>query len=188
MAPIDYGPILLLKPFGFRIAPDTLSSNGFRRWLARHYPRLWIRRSSFERRRDFNPPDSCAAQRTLRPLLTSASRSRHLATPSPDRTRCRSPGLSLTTFVTHPPDLQHRPLMDRTLRLPALVQPALPPIRFLFVEPRLCSTLPSDDPSRRRPCASLVLHLHQVRWGTCPPKLSDMSDTQACPSGRRSAH
>src|SRR6476469_3305209 len=64
--PIDYGPILLLKPFGFRIAPDTLSSNGFRRWLARHYPHLWIRRSSFERRRDLNPPDSCAAQRTLR--------------------------------------------------------------------------------------------------------------------------
>src|SRR6476620_246312 len=66
VAPIDYGPILLLKPFGFRIAPDTLSSNGFRRRLARHYPHLWIRRSSFERRRDLNPPDSCAAQRTLR--------------------------------------------------------------------------------------------------------------------------
>jgi hypothetical protein len=28
-------------------------------------PHLWIRRSSFERRRDLNPPDSCAAQRTL---------------------------------------------------------------------------------------------------------------------------
>src|SRR6202030_811492 len=25
--PIDYSPILLLKPFGFRIAPDTLSSD-----------------------------------------------------------------------------------------------------------------------------------------------------------------
>ncbi len=32
---------------------------------ARHYPRLWIRRSSSERRRDFNPPDLGAAQRTL---------------------------------------------------------------------------------------------------------------------------
>ena len=28
VAPIDYSPILLLKPFGFRIAPDTLSSSG----------------------------------------------------------------------------------------------------------------------------------------------------------------
>jgi len=26
--PFDYSPILLLKPFGFRIAPDTLSSTG----------------------------------------------------------------------------------------------------------------------------------------------------------------
>ena len=32
---------------------------------ARHYPRFWIQRSSFERRRDLNPPDQRAAQRTL---------------------------------------------------------------------------------------------------------------------------
>src|SRR5580692_8418355 len=32
---------------------------------ARSYPRLWIRRSSFERRRDFNPPELRAAQRTI---------------------------------------------------------------------------------------------------------------------------
>ncbi len=49
---------------------------------ARHYPRLWIQRPSSERRRDFNPPDSCAAQRTLCPLLTSAPRSGRLATSS----------------------------------------------------------------------------------------------------------
>src|SRR5271157_4009988 len=42
---------------------------------ARHYPRFWIRRSSSERRRDFNPPDLGAAQRTLRgsPPLAGAS-------------------------------------------------------------------------------------------------------------------
>src|SRR5262249_49470264 len=33
----------------------------------RHYPRLWIRRPSSERRRDLNPPDQNAAQHTLRP-------------------------------------------------------------------------------------------------------------------------
>src|SRR5215469_120438 len=49
---------------------------------ARHYPRLWIRRSSFERRRDLNPPDLGAAQRTICPLLTSASRSGRLTTTS----------------------------------------------------------------------------------------------------------
>ena len=49
---------------------------------ARHYPRLWIQRSSSERRRDLNPPDLGAAQRTLCPLLTSAPRSSRLATAS----------------------------------------------------------------------------------------------------------
>jgi hypothetical protein len=66
VAPIDYGPILLLRLFGFRIAPDTLSSTGLRRWPARHYPCLWIQRPSSERWRDFNPPDSRATQHTLR--------------------------------------------------------------------------------------------------------------------------
>src|SRR6476620_786945 len=68
--PFDYSPILLLKPFGFRIAPDTLSSSKYTRWPTRHYPRLWIQRPSSERRRDLNPPDSCAAQRTLSDHLT----------------------------------------------------------------------------------------------------------------------
>ncbi len=45
---------------------------------ARRYPRLWIRRPSFERRRDFNPPDLCAARRTLR-----ASPPPHPARPVP---------------------------------------------------------------------------------------------------------
>src|SRR6516165_7470220 len=59
-----------------------------------------------------------------------------------------------------------------------LVRPALPHIRFLFVGSLLCSTVPSDSPSRFCPCALLVLHLHQVAQGTFTPKLSDMSDTQ----------
>jgi hypothetical protein len=33
---------------------------------ARRYPRFWIRCSSSEHRRDSNPPEQCAAQRTLR--------------------------------------------------------------------------------------------------------------------------
>jgi hypothetical protein len=42
---------------------------------ARHYPRFWIWHPSSECQRDFNPPDQCAAQRTICPLLTSATRS-----------------------------------------------------------------------------------------------------------------
>jgi len=99
VASIDYGPVLLLMPFGFHLAMDTLPSGdpqvgGFRSALAcfrlslscpfrplhtfhllrpaRRYPRVRIWRSSFERQRDFNPPDQRAAQRTLRPSPTPA--------------------------------------------------------------------------------------------------------------------
>src|SRR4051812_24102807 len=101
VAPIDYSPVLLLMPFGFHLAMDTLPSGelqvlGFRSALAcvrlslscpfkllhtfhlprptRHYPRLRIQRSSFERRRDFNPPEQRAAQRTLRSDPTPPAR------------------------------------------------------------------------------------------------------------------
>src|SRR3954467_12435880 len=60
-----------------------------------------------------------------------------------------------------------------------LVRLVLPPIRFLFVGSRVCSTLPSDGPSRDLicPCASLALRLHQAVQGTCTPKLLNMPDT-----------
>src|SRR5947209_20590306 len=66
--------------------------------------------------------------------------------------------------------------MDFAVSRP-LVRPGLPRIRFLFVGSRLRSTLPSDPASRRRPCASLTLHLHQVVQGTRTPRLSNMLGT-----------
>jgi hypothetical protein len=51
-------PLSLLCPF--RLLHTCLPSQP-----ARRYPRLWIQCSSFEHRRDFNPPESCAAQRTI---------------------------------------------------------------------------------------------------------------------------
>jgi hypothetical protein len=101
--PLDYGPVLLRKPFGFHLAVDTLSSGclrdrptnlGASPWLSpsfptscpfrvllihaprptRRYPRLWIWRPSSERQRDFNPPDLGAAQHTLRTHLTARRR------------------------------------------------------------------------------------------------------------------
>src|SRR6266436_6392903 len=47
-----------------------------------------------------------------------------------------------------------------------------PQIRFLYIGSRFCSTLPSDPASRRRPCASLSLHLYQVVKTTFTSKLS----------------
>jgi hypothetical protein len=97
VAPIDYGPVLLLMPFGFHLTMDTLPSGELRGsapgppWLvssfrlrarlgfsipasslrpARHYPRIRIWRSSSERQRDFNPPEQRAAQRTIWPSPT----------------------------------------------------------------------------------------------------------------------
>ena len=33
VAPIDYSPVLLLMPFGFHLAMDTLPSGTHKRWL-----------------------------------------------------------------------------------------------------------------------------------------------------------
>ena len=60
----------------------------------------------------------------------------------------------------------------------SLVRPGRPHIRFLSIGSRLCSTLPSDPASRRRPCASLALRRHQAGQRTFTSKLSNMLGTQ----------
>src|ERR1035437_5573040 len=71
------------------------------------------------------------------------------------------------------------------LRETGPARPTLTPsIRFLSIGSHVCSTLPSDPASRRRPCASLSLHLHQVVKGTSTPKLSIMLGT---PGWRRAS-
>ena len=93
-------------------------------------------------------------------------------------THSRSPEVSSTAFRTQPPDLQPVPLMDMDFVVTSqLVRPRMPLIRFLFIGPYVCSTLLSDPASRRRPCASLLLHLHQVVEGTFTPELSNMLGT-----------
>jgi len=114
-------------------------------------------------------------------LLTSAFRLGRLTASSVPklRTERRPPGVSLTAFAAHLPDLQPWPLMDLdfAIRCP-LVRPRMPLIRFLFVRSRFCSTLPPDPASRRRPCASLALRLHRTVQRTFTSKLSNMPGTQ----------
>jgi hypothetical protein len=75
----------------------------------------------------------------------------------------RSPVVSSTAFSAPPPDLPTFALMDMGFAAHCqLARECWPRIRFLSIGARLCSTLPSDPASRRRPCASLILHLHQV--------------------------
>ena len=93
-------------------------------------------------------------------------------------THSRSPEVSSTAFRTQPPDLQPVPLMDMgfaVIRL--LTRHRMPQIRFLYIGSCVCSTLLSDLASRRRRCASLSLHLHQVVKRTFTTKLSNMLGT-----------
>jgi hypothetical protein len=98
------------------------------------------------------------------------------STLSPDSGTCgRPPAIRLTAFDAQPPDLQPAPLMDMDFAvIGQLVRRRMPYIRFLSIGSRLCSTLPSDPASRRRPCASLSLLLHQDVKRTCTSKLSIM--------------
>ena len=147
---------------------------------ARNYPRFWIQRPSSERRRDLNPPDSCAAQRTIRPQLTSALRSDRLTAPSvAEATQSRSPGVSSIAFGAQPPDLRFASLMDLDF---AMCRPLVRRLRLISgfcssartFDPRFLQTPPRDG----SPCVSLTLHLHQVGWKTFTSELLSMPGTR----------
>jgi hypothetical protein len=81
----------------------------------------------------------------------------NLSTLSHESVTCsRSPAISSTAFDTRPPDLPPASLMDTDFAIRcSLVRRRRPLIQFLSIGPYLCSTLPSDPTSPRRPCASL---------------------------------
>ena len=79
VAPIDYGPAVLLRPFGFHLAVDTLPSPTHAGASEELPPLSWIWFPPSENQRDFNPPDPCAAQRTLRTSPTAIPPYRFLA-------------------------------------------------------------------------------------------------------------
>ncbi len=118
----------------------------------------------------------------LCPLLTSAVRSGSITQSSvlnPGQ-KGRSPEVSSTAFRTQPPDLQPVPLMDMDFAVECpLVRHRMPSIRFLSIGSYVCSTLLSDPASRRRPCALLSLHLHQVVKRTFTFELSNMLGTHS---------
>ena len=98
------------------------------------------------------------------------------------------PEVSSDAFPAHPPNLPPRPLMtvDFAVIRP-LVRPGRPRIRFLSIGSRLCSTLPSDPASRRRPCASLALRRHQAGQRTLTSKLPNMLGTRKYPPAKPGA-
>ena len=99
-------------------------------------------------------------------------------------TNGRSPEVSSTAFRTQPPDLQPVPLMDMGFAVICpLARHRMPLIRFLYIGSCVYSTLLSHLASRRRRCASLSLHLHQVVKRTFTSKLSNMLGTQKIGAG-----
>src|SRR5262249_14768831 len=117
----------------------------------------------------------------LCPLLTSVAEFRgDSSPPSPFSVTCnRSPEVSSTAFCAQPPNLRLAPLDRYELRDHLPARPALPPqIRFLYIGSCICSTLPSDPASQRRPCASLSLHLYRLVKSTFKFKMSNMLGTQ----------
>ena len=65
--PFDYSPILLLKPFGFRIAPDTLSSGIHRATGSRSV--LAVSGFRLRARLDFSIPSCSPGQRGITPAF-----------------------------------------------------------------------------------------------------------------------
>src|SRR5271167_3026265 len=116
----------------------------------------------------FRPWSASLALPTTWPTMPSADscctfkKNRFLS--SRESTTCnRSPVVSSTAFSAPPPDLPPLALMDMGFAAHCqLARKYRPRIRFLSIGTRFCSTLPSDPILRRRPCASLILHLHQV--------------------------
>ena len=83
---------------------------------------------------------------------------------SPSRTRCRSPGVRLTAFTAHLPNLQPGPVVDTGLRGSVPARPtqtasySVPVRQVAALLPRFLQTAPRGH----RPCASLALCLHQT--------------------------
>src|ERR1035441_4387168 len=146
--PFDYSPILLLKPFGFRIAPDTLSS-GIRRATGSRSV-LAVSGFRLRARLDFSIPSCSPGQRGITPAfgysaphpsaegtstpMIHALPSAHYAVPKNSR--------ALSAFRHYVTDLWRRTLRRRSQkdgftwkRMTKLVADWLPPPRILHPWP-----------------------------------------------------
>ena len=91
----------------------------------------------------------------------------------------RSPEVSSAAFRAQSPDLRFACLMDMDF---AVTRPLVPRSRLISgfcsstraFAPRFLQTPPRDS----SPCASLILHLHQVGWKTYTSELLNMLGTR----------
>ncbi len=88
---------------------------------------------------------------------------RQAASLSSDSGTCdRPPEVSLTASRAQPPDLRSVSLMDLDFAVNGQLVRHSRLISDFCSSAHVCSTLLSPDASRLRPCASLILHLHQA--------------------------
>ena len=66
MAPFDYNPVVLRKPFRPHLAVDALPSDALLHRPVRHYPHVLDIDPGPRVEWDFNPPKTCAARHTIR--------------------------------------------------------------------------------------------------------------------------
>ena len=116
--------------------------------------------------RAFAPSGFRRLSSLLCPLLTSARWSGRLAAPSVPSypgTPGRSPEVSSRNVPRFAVGSTPSGFDGYGLCCAAPARPPLMPyLRFFHISARVCYALSSDPASRRRPCASLTLHLHQV--------------------------
>ena len=112
--------------------------------------------------------------RLLRPLLTSRSGQAR----RPFRHEARSPQVRTRSFTAQSPHLRHLALTTRASQ-PFACSPcsAAPQMRFVYLDSRFRSTLPSHARSPSRSCASLR-SLWSARGRTCTSKIAPMLGAQ----------
>ncbi len=118
--------------------------------------------------------------------LGSGGRSRSFGlglSPAPmaasDRSSSRSPRIRTCTVAAQPRHLPYPPNHRASTCCAASPQGSRPSMAFVFLGSQLCRGLPSDDPSRSRPCRKLVIRVvHSVDGGSLT---GDFHPTSTCP-------
>ena len=96
-----------------------------------------------------------------------------------DRSSSRSPRIRACTVAAQPRHLPYPPNHRASTCCAVSPQGSRPSMAFVFLGSQLCRGLPSDDPSRGRPCRKLVIiAVHSVDGGSLT---GDFHPVSTCP-------
>ncbi len=163
------------SPHALRIPPrdghPALRSANLALRPASRYSRFWIWHPSSECQRDFNPPEQCAAQRTLWPLLTSGDSSQRLSAPVAQGQTARPPRVLRTHLRAYACRIYVTAFRASTglcVCLPA--HPTVPPLSAACSSgQRFAYSFLQIPPRDRHPCCSANTSPCRVCRGLAPP-------------------